>query len=87
MIDLTPQWNDLGLALGISKPHLDTYNLTHRNDPTRCMQETIHSWVKQVDDVKRYGHPSWKTLCKAVNQKAGGNNPAAAERIAQRHHK
>ena len=81
VIDLKSEWNDLGLALGISKSNLDAY----KGNSTECMKETIHSWLKQAYDVNKHGHPSWKTLCKAVNHKAGGKNPAAAEKIAQRH--
>ena len=41
----------------------------------------LEQWLNQNYDVGKYGRPSWQMLENAVRVKAGGNNPAIADKI------
>ena len=38
-----------------------------------------------INQVKRFGKPTWRRLVEAVEDKVGGNNPALAQKIAGDH--
>ena len=42
-------------------------------------------WLRRTYDVDKHGPPTWRTLVKAVSDKAGGDNPALAEEIVKDH--
>ena len=71
-------------ALGLRPSVAETIFATHV-DPEQCLREVIIRWLKKTYDVDRHGPPTWRTLVKAVSDKAGGNNPALAEGIAKEH--
>ena len=71
-------------ALGLRPAVAETIFATHV-DPEQCLREVIIRWLRKTYDVDRHGPPTWRTLVKAVSDKAGGNNPALAEGIAKEH--
>ena len=85
VIKLAAKAHSLGLALGISASNLETIHSKSANDPEATLTEVLNTWLKQVYDVKKHGHPSWKTLVQAVDNDAGGKNPASAMKIAACH--
>ena len=84
VINLTAKSRYLGLALGVSVSKLDEICAKH-NDPGEQLTEILHTWLKQSCIVQKYGQPSWRTLVKAVDKRAGGANPALAKKIAADH--
>ena len=72
-------------ALGLRPAVVDTIAATYCGNPKQCLREVIVRWLRKTYDVDRHGPPTWRTLVKAVSDKAGGNNPALAEDIAKDH--
>ena len=80
--DVAANWKGLGLELGLRPSTLETIGTTQ---PQYYLMNTLTAWLRQNDNVKKYGLPSWTTLCKAVESPVGGNNRALAVRIAKKH--
>eukprot|EP00731_Ephydatia_muelleri_P004320 Em0002g496a len=80
--DVAAHWKGLGLELGLRPSTLETIGTTQ---PQYYLMNTLTAWLRQNDNVKKYGLPSWTTLCKAVESPVGGNNRALAVRIAKKH--
>ena len=84
VIKLAAKSRSLGLALGIRASVLDAIR-SKVNDPDERLTEVLEMWLKQMHDQKKHGCPSWRTLVKAVDNSAGGNDHALAKNIASRH--
>ena len=84
--DLAPRWKSLGLALRLKPAKLGTISFKNHTDPTECLNDMLLAWLQQRYDFKRFGPPSWRMLCQAISNAAGGNNPALARSIAEHHH-
>ena len=82
VIDLASRWKDLGLALGVKYSTISSKN---HDNPEDCLRDTLQAWLQQQYDTTKFGQPSWQVLCKAVEHRAGGNNPALARSIRERH--
>ena len=78
-------WRDMCFALGLRPAIADTIAATCCGNPKQCLQEVMIKWLRKTYDVDRHGPPTWRTLVKAVSDKAGGDNPALAEGIAKEH--
>ena len=85
VLDLAGIWRDMCFALGLRPAIADTIFATCYGNPKQCLREVIIKWLRKTYDVDRHGPPTWRTLVKAVSDKAGGNNPALAEEIAKEH--
>ena len=86
VMDVAAKWRSLGLALRLRAAELDTISSKNHTDPTECLRDMLLAWLQQRYDSKRFGPPSWRILCQAISKQAGGNNPALAREIAERHH-
>lgn len=84
-MDLASKWKYLGLALGVKCSTLDTICYKNHQKPEDCLRDTLQAWLQQQYDTKKTGQPSWQLLCKAVENRAGGNNSAVAKSIRERH--
>ena len=80
--DVAANWKGLGLELGLRPSTLETIGTTQ---PQYYLMNTLTAWLRQNDNVKKYGLPSWAMLCKAVESPVGGNNRALSVRIAKKH--
>eukprot|EP00731_Ephydatia_muelleri_P007182 Em0003g1430a len=85
VIDLASRWKDLGLALRVKCSTLDTISSKNHYNPEDCLRDTLQAWLQQQYDTTKFGQPSWQVLCKAVENRAGGKNPALAKSIRERH--
>ena len=85
VLDLAGIWRDMCSALGLRPAVVDTIAATCCGNSKQCLREVIVRWLRKTYDVDRHGLPTWRTLVKAVSDKAGGNNPALAEEIAKDH--
>ena len=84
VLDLAGKWQNMCLALGLHRL-ADEIAAIYPGCPRDCLREVIVRWLRKVHNVECYGPPTWKTLVKAVADEAGGENPALAEQIANRH--
>ena len=75
------KWENLGLALGLTYPTLQKINSKKHSDVDDCMMEMLAAWLKQQDNVKENGVPSWSVLQTAL--KHIGENQLADEITAR----
>ena len=85
VMELASRWKDLGLALRLQNPTLETISSKNNRDPEDCLRDMLLAWLRGQYDTKQFGQPSWELLCQAVEKRAGGNNPALAGSIRKRH--
>lgn len=85
VIDVASKWKFLGQALRLNAAELDTIGASNYNQCNACLQETIKAWLNKRYNFQKFGSPSWKKLCHAIETRTGGNNPGLAARIAQKH--
>lgn len=85
VIDLSKKWRILGMALRLDSAELDSIAGKHNSDSTECLRSVLLSWLQTKYDVDRYGAPTWEILCKAIEGRAGANDPDLAKEIADRH--
>ena len=78
------QWRDIGLELGLADSQLEAIQANNRG-VTSCLTAMLRDWLNMSYNTTRYGEPSWERLSEAVRHRAGGNNPALAHDILQRH--
>ena len=86
VLDMAAKWKSLGAALRIRSAEMDTISAENPNDPIECLRDVLKAWLQLRYDAKRFGQPSWRMLCQAVQKPAGGNNPALAMKIADQKH-
>lgn len=55
------RWFELGLALGLFHPTLNTIKSEHRSD-TNCLLECLKKWLHMLDNVEHVGCPTWNSL-------------------------
>ena len=75
---------NIGVALGLSPSELETIKSDH-SKAKDCLRTMISQWLNKCYNVKRLGEPSWALIVKAVDNPAGGNNRALAQKIANKH--
>ena len=85
VITLSAKYQAVGRVLGLPVAELDKINKNCPCDCDEAFSQVIDAWLKQLYDVRRHGHPSWKELVEAVASEAGGKNPALAMKIADAH--
>ena len=83
--DVAAKWEPLGHALRIRPAELTTLSAKHHSDPNECLRGMLSLWLRQSYDTKLYGEPSWRLLCRAIDKRAGTNNPELAKKIARQH--
>jgi hypothetical protein len=84
-VTLAARFYPVGAALGLPPSEL---NKIRQNCPCDCdgaLFQVIVTWLKRLYDTSKHGHPSWKKLVEAVASRAGGQNPALAQKIAAAH--
>ena len=70
----------MGLALGLNQGQLDSIQINNRT-AEECLTAVATEWLNRAYNTTEYGEPTLQRLCEAVRNRAGGNNPALAERI------
>ena len=80
---LAAKFRSMGEELGLQASELDIISKNCPNDCEEAFSRVIDTWLKQLYDTSRHGHPSWKKLVEAVA--TGGKNPALAQKIAAAH--
>ena len=59
-------WKNLGLALGLLYPTLQTIEIEQHERKNDCMREMLAAWLQQQDNVSQHGIPSWSVLQTAL---------------------
>ena len=85
VLDLAPNWMNVGLMLGIRNADLKGIRITYRENPQDCLKETLEQWLKQAHDIEKNGLPTWKKIVEVTAHPVAGNNAALAKTIAQNH--
>ena len=84
--DVTAKWISLGSTLRLKPAELTIISSKNHTDPTECLRDMLLTWLQQCYDINKFGPPSWRMLCQAIFKPVGGNNPALARKIAERHY-
>ena len=82
-VNVILEWYNLGLALGLLPRTLDVIQ-SQNVDPTTCRRTMLTDWLRKKDHVSQTGHPSWRTLVRALRS-AIVNREDVANDIAQKH--
>ena len=81
---VTERWKQIGKALRLRPQQLNVIEAENRK-LCDCLSETLSLWLNKSYNTERFGEPSWELLAGAVAHRSGGNNPALAEDIRNRH--
>ena len=57
LLPVAARWRDIGLALGISDPKLETIE-ANKLDVKDCLTDMLRLWLKRAYNVETYGEPS-----------------------------
>ena len=85
VLDLAPNWMNVGLMLGLRNADLKGIRITYRESPRECLKETLEQWLRQAYAVEKNGLPTWKKIVEVTAHPVAGNNPALAKTLAQIH--
>ena len=76
MNEVTVEWYQLGVQLGIPSAALSTIRCDYPNDVQGCMTEVINRWLQSAPEC------SWAKLAQAVE--AMGGYAASGEKLRQK---
>ena len=63
---LSSNWEIVSAYLGLSFELIETIKQDNPRNSAGCWNEALKHWIKQNYDTKTFGHPSWRSLLKAV---------------------
>ena len=75
----------VGICLGLPAGELETIWSNYHQLTDRAFVQVLLWWLRQHYNVERFGPPTWRRLVEAVDSPAGGNQPALAKAIANKH--
>ena len=78
------EWRNIGLALRLDDSQLGVIQRDNQGI-YGCLTDMLRQWLNKTYDVEQFGQPSWQMLAEAVRSPAGGNNPALAAQIDEKH--
>ena len=85
VLSIKSTYYQFGIALGLPVGELDAIRRSFHQVIDQAFDEVLLLWLRQLYDVGRHGHPTWRRLVEAVHSSDGGKNPALAMAIASRH--
>ena len=85
MASICAGYYELGLGLRLPPAELQTICKSCGQNVKQAFTDVLLAWLRQQYNVNKFGPPTWRALVKAVNNSAGGNNPALAKGIADKH--
>ena len=83
--EIESRYYQMGIGLRLKIEDLKAIEELFHQAPSRALSEVVQTWLQQQYDVKKYGQPTWQMLVKAINSRAGGNDPTLAKTIALNH--
>ena len=76
----------LGRALRIEAGELEAIHRQYQStDFDMALNQVLLLWLRQKYNVQKFGRPTWRMLVEAVENRAGTNDPALAQKIALKH--
>ena len=85
IVCLSPQWKNIGLALGLLSSDIGKIENTCHCKPEDCLREVLLRWIKLGYNVDKHGLPTWKKIVQITVEPAAGNDPALGEKLAIKH--
>ena len=85
VLDLAPNWMDVGLMLGLRHACLEEIGTTYHERPRDCLKKALVEWLKQAYNTVKSGLPTWKKMVEVTAHPVAGNNPALAATLARNH--
>ena len=85
IIDLKGKWADVLAGLRLPPSQRSTIKTEQSTDARSCLEAVLVAWLSKTYNIEKHGHPSWRTLVKAVADPIGGANVALALKIAEKH--
>ena len=73
VLDMSPQWYNLGLQLKVKTGTLDRIYAQFRGDPRDQLRETLKTWLTTSDN------PIWRTLTDALKSQSVGATQLAGD--------
>ena len=61
LVNITKEWRNLGLALGIKFHTIEEIEANNSQDVKKCLAKVVDSWLGGSGD-----QPSWSGLCNAL---------------------
>ena len=80
----TSKWKKIGLALRLRPDQLNVIE-TEQKTADWSLTEVLTLWLRKSYNTERFGGPSWEQLVQVVSHRSGANDPALAEKIANKH--
>ena len=84
-MNISARYYNLGIELGLHPGKLEAVQQTYSLNVTEALTQVLLLWLRRQYDVETHGPPTWQRLREAVESPAGGDNPALAEEIAEKH--
>ena len=84
LVRIKANYYQLGIGLGLPPGELQAIQRGAQH-VEQGFTEVLLAWLQCRHNVERFGRPSWRILVGVVDSPAGGNNPALAMDIAERH--
>ena len=67
LIDVSYQWELIGLGLHLLQPRLSALKADNRGESqSRHLSAVLQKWLHQCYDTKKYGKPSWRMLVEVL---------------------
>ena len=85
VVGIESRYYQFGIALGLLSGQLDSIRTAYYQLIDQAFYQVLLLWLRQSYDYRRHDRPTWRRLVEAVDSPNGGNNPALAIAIANRH--
>ena len=82
---LAGRWRNMCLALRLLPSDETTIASSCRDNPDECLKAVLIKWLKKCYNTQKHGPPTWQKLVAAVANSTGGDNPALAKQISEKH--
>ena len=78
---LAADWDKLAVYLRLRNGDIKVIRKENPGDTRACLNNTMELWLRENYNTTKFGHPSWRTLVKAVARM----DKALANEIANEH--
>ena len=85
IISVKSRYYALGRALDLPPGELELIRQTNAHNPEQGLNDILLMWLRQKYSIERFDPPTWKRLLEAIEDQAGGKDPALAKYITELH--
>ena len=72
------------MVLGLSNSTLEGI-ARGQGDEIVLLRVMVAKWLRMGFNTAMFGKPTWRRIVEAVRATSGGNNPALADKLAEKH--